>query len=560
MADKKTRRGGRGKGGKGKTIKERVINEEEGVVVKVLEFGNRGDPGKSKQLTPDLFEQVVADGEVVRPLYDPLLWAMLLEQNVRLDRCVTVMALNTVGLGFELAPLHESKEFIEINAAEIKAERERLLPLLKYPNAGYSFEEMMQMIKTDEEAEGQGYMEVTRGGGGEIDGLYHAPGHTIRVLTKKTGFLQMRSNIGTDAFVFSPGKTSKESTEKVYFKNFGDKRVMDNETGEFTTKALSPEQRANEILQFKIYTPRSSYYGVPRYVAAAPAITGNRLAQLRNVSFFENDATPRLAIIVSGGNLDSTSIQMIEDFIEAKGKGPMNFGRVMLLQAEMHEAIPEAVSKVNIQLIPLTVGVTEDASFTRYLMLNDETIREAFGIGKIFLGTADDVNRATAITLKQVTMEQVFEPETRRYEHRFNMTVMRDLGAKYTRFRFIRPEAQDLNQSAAAYSVLAAAGGVTPNDIRRLLGFDLFQADWAATPLPLLKEGYSEGDVAPPQNVDVTGEGGQEEGKKGHISGAEMARIRKIYGEATGYTGSFNLIAAGEPIEVLKALRGTLFE
>jgi len=86
MADKKTRRGKRG--GK-KQIKERMLNEEEAVVVKVLEFGNQPPQrGESKQLTPDLFESVIQEGEVVRPLYDPLLWEMLLEQNVQLGRCV----------------------------------------------------------------------------------------------------------------------------------------------------------------------------------------------------------------------------------------------------------------------------------------------------------------------------------------------------------------------------------------------------------------------------------------------------------------------------------------
>jgi len=914
----KTRRGSRGAKKTGKPL-ERVVNAEEGVVVKVLEFG--GDTparGSSKQLLPDLFESVVQEGEVIRPLYDPLLWAMLLEQNVRLNRCIGAMALNTVGLGFELAPLRETKEFNEENAKNIEDERARLMPLFKYPNPEYSFEEMMQWIKTDEEAEGQSYMEVTRDGKGEIDGMYHAPGHTIRVMAKGEGFLQMRTGIGSESFLFSPGKTSKDSVEKVYFKNFGDKRLMDKNNGEFG-EVVPREDQANELIMFKIYSPRSSYYGVPRFVAAAPAISGNRLAQLRNVAFFENDATPRLAVIVSGGTLDSGSVKMIQNFIEAKGKGVANYGRVMVLQPEAKEAVPGAeVGNAKIDLMPLTVGVTEDASFTRYLMLNDEIIREAFGIGKIFLGTADDVNRAcysedtetltkggwkkfeeltgdeevlavdpktgkgeylrpdklcvypyqgkmvevenrgtsfkvtpdhkvlfrsgtddrngwvqgeaqemakysrfrvrvspefrdndvdqaffllpgvevrhgandasrernkgpwkipteawskfigyfvtegflgdvektgryvvglsqneriypdkvrdirefldefplafsessyddgmvrwtiswkalwiyleancgrgaenkhlpptfrgwgnpslerlfwamvdgdghvyqtkgkvsgyyysisgklvddfqelcvltgrrgqvcslqdprpnrkpgfkvhwaerdkisvyqdscievdydgkvycfalpkhhfyvtrrngklavqgnTAFTMKQITMEQVFEPEIKRYEHRLNITIMRDLGAKYTKLRFKRPRMTDVTQEALAYATLAAAGGVTPNDIRELLGFDDFAADWANTPISVLKMGYTEGDVEQPPNVEEEpGAGRPPAGPKTDDPEGDRKRIEKLYGEATGYRGGLNVIADGDPLEVLKTLRNIAIE
>jgi len=551
MANKKTRRGSRG----GKKIKEqRVVNQEEGVVVKVLEFGGDDalpDRGESKQLTPDVFEVVIKDGQAIRPLYDPLLWATLLEQDVRLFRCVTAMALNTVGSGWELSARYDSKEFVEENKENIKKERAEIMPLFKYPNSEYSFEEMMQMIKTDEEAEGQGYMEVSRDNKGQIDGLYHAPGHTIRVLAEKKGFLQMRTNLGSDSYVFSPGKTAEDSIQKVYFKNFGDKRAIDNRTGGEAKGALAPEFRANELIQFKIYTPRSSFYGIPRVVAAAPAISGNRLAQLRNVSFFENDATPRLAVIVEGGNLDTSSVKMIENFIEARGKGPMNFGRVMVLQPQSQEAVPGAESKAKITLMPLTVGVTEDASFTRYLVLNSEMVREAFGIGKIFLGTADDVNRATALTMKQVTMEQVFEPEIKRYEHRLDITVMRDLGAKYTQLRFTRPKMTDLSSDAQAYGVLAAAGGITPNDIKELLGQDPFAAEWGNTPIPLIKMGLLEGREVPADFAD-----GPDSGGEGNASiEQEIARATKLFGEATGFSGTLNLIANGDPQEVVHKLR-----
>lgn len=557
---KKTRRGNRGS-------KElpRAINQDEEVVFKVMQFANASaEGGKSKQMNPDVFETMIADGEVIRPLYDPLLWSMLLEQNTRLNRCVWAMSLNTVGLGFELAPLDASKEFVEENAENIKEERARIYPVFKFPNFEQSFEELMMETKIDEETIGFGYLEVSRNLKNEPDGFFHVPGHTVRVRADQEGYIQMRSTIGTDSYLYrSRDNVNQESdnVNKVYFKNFGDTRIIDKNTGEVPDKEIPFEQQANEMIMFKIYTPRSSYYGVPRYVAAAPSISGNRLAQLRNVSFFENDATPRMAVIVNGGNLDTQSVKMIEEFISAKGKGPMNFGRVMVLQAEEKEAVPEDSAKASIQLMPLTVGVTEDASFTRYLSINNEEVREAFGLGTIFLGTSTDVNRATAFTMKQVTMEQVFEPEIRRYEYRINATIMRALDAKYTKFRFKRPKIIDLSQEAVAYATLAQAGGVTPNDIRRLLELDPFQGEWANTPIPLVELGVIEGQPMPalePKGNDDTEKTDEEGQVFKSLEDVGLQRIEGLYNKKTGKQTKLKLLHSGEAGEVLEKLKESI--
>jgi len=915
MADK--RRGKRGK--KTREVVDKTIHESENVVVKVLEFGGDRNPdrGTSKQLPPDLFEPLIVNGEVIRPPYNPLMWALLLEQNTRVNRCVHTMALNTVGHGFAFESMIESKSFIKKNRKNIEEERARVAPLFRFPNNEQSFEEILIHIKIDEESQGQGYMEVSRDGKGDIDGFYHAPGHTIRVRAGDIdGYVQMRTTYSGELSSF-PGQTAVDGgVSKVYFKRFGDPRVINKDTGEVVKEGLPIEDRANELIMFKIYSPRSSYYGVPRYVTTAPAIAGNRLAQLRNVSFFENDAVPRLAVIVQGGRLDAEAVETIRSFIESKGKGVMNASRVMILQPEKAEGVPvDESQRTRIELMPLTVGVTEDASFTRYLMLNNEDIREAFGIGKIFLGTVDDVNRAcysddtetltkggwkkfeeltgdeevlavnpktgegeylkpdklcvypykgkmievenrgtsfkvtpdhkvlfrsgtddkcswkestaekmvgykrfrvrvspknvsngdeqeffilpgvdvkngandvckernkgpwkipmemwskfigyfvsegfigdhekngnyvigisqneevypekveeirsmlcdfpytfsescyedgmvrwtiswkalwmylndncgrgainkrlpvgwrnwdfnslerlfwamidgdghiypdrgtisgnyfsiskqladdfqelcvltnrrgqirvaqdrrpnrrigyvinwaerdrisvyqdscreveydgnvhcfslpkhhfyvtrrngklaiqgnSAYTSKQVTTEQVFEPESKRYEYRINATIMRDLNAEYTRFVLTRPKTIDLTQEAMAFATLAAAGGITPNDIRSLLGYDPFSGNWADTPLPLIKEGILEGQDMQPQTPE--GEGGVvaqdgEEDMESKVVSLAVSRANKVYRDATGFSGTLNLIAEGKPDEVMKSLQ-----
>jgi len=797
----------------------------------------------SQQLPPALFDEAAKRGAIIRPPYDPRIWALLLEQSTRLKRLTDAMAINTVGLGWELVPKKEGDEFATENRDEIETERARIAPLFETPNFNDPFPELSKKIKIDEEATGNGYYENSRNNSDEPDGIWHVPAHTIRVTFDGELFVQIRkpvrpkskggrSDFSTTVDIINRANPSDDKPQVIFFKKFGDTRIIDKRDGLPKTR-LGMRNRANELIQMSLYTPRSSFYGIPRAVSAAPAIAGSRLAALRNVSFFENDApvsvdsailtphgwstmgkmqigsevigsdgkphkvvgvypqgeldlysvefsdghtaecslnhvwcvsnsydrkrevtrtlslqelldggfryasgtakwaipmpdpveyasgevlpvdpylvglllgngsmackrvslscnhkdtvelegaldtmlpddmfvgrrdrgnwsefsfkprahnsrtntlrdgliniglmgcrartkfipemylrasiedriavlqglidtdghigktavryttvserlarsivdlvgglggvasmkpttnrdiwqlticrlpdhitparlsrkvsaysppqtsrirsivgakfsrkaeaqcirvdvrdslyimenhilthnTPRMAVIVEGGKLSAESVEMIKNFITTEGKGVKNAHRVMVLQAAPQDPLVPGATPTKITLVPLTVGGTDDASFSNYRAVNDEEIREAFGIGKVFIGTSDDVNRAVAIAMKQLTLEQVFEPEILRYEHRINNTYMRALDAEFTRFRFKRPKTTDLTQDSQALATLAAAGGITPNDIRDFLEKSQFQSEWADTPISALKLGLIE--------------------------------------------------------------------
>jgi PBSX family phage portal protein len=457
------------------------IKSDEDYIIKVL--GQGGEAGKgteSRQLPKDAFEKDVQDGNVYPPLYNPIVWAFLLEQNTRLKKLVEAMANNCVGLGWEIVPRKEEESYIEANREAITKERELLVEFFENINPELPFTEVMKQVKTDEESTGQSWLEVTRTKKGDKPAqLFHLPSHTVRVSKSTMGrerYVQMRPS---------------NPNERVYFKKFGEEASLDANTGKWEDEAAVTVP-ATEVIQFKLYTPRSSFYGVPRVVSAAPAIAGNRLAARRNVAFFENDATPRMAIVVNGGELADESMTMIEEFLDARAKGPGNAGRVMVIQGRGSDNLMGDSKDVGIQLIPLTVGVEDDASFTKYMGQNNEEIREAFGIGQIFIGTSDDVNRAVALAMKQVTVEQVFEPEASRYEYRINRCIVDLLGVQHTKLQFKRTRTTDMVAESQALMSLAIAGGVTPNDIRDFLNKSRFNAKWADTPLQVTRAGLLE--------------------------------------------------------------------
>lgn len=469
-------------------LSDEVGAEETEETLKLYIFGDTPEEQKqgSKQLREDddLTWESVTD--TIRPPYDPTLWAYLLEQNTRLRSCIHAFAKNTVGFGWEIVPVDEvneesPKEIID----EVARETKLLKDFFNHPNDEKPTTTLLELEKIDEESTGNGYIEVWRNGEGIPQGMAHVPAHTVRVRKGGRGFVQIRTG------------------KKVFFKNFGDRRIIDSKTGEILSddegvwrdpkKTIPFSQRANEMIHFKVYSPRSDYYGVPRYVSASPAISGNRLAAMRNVNFFDNDAVPRMLITVSGGELTAATMNNLKQFFRKEARGVFNAHRVAVLQAEKKAVSIQKESGVKIEVHPLTVGKTDDASFIKYREANDKEVRESFGIAEIYLGSTEDVNRATAFVSQKVTNEQTFEPDRVSKEYRINHTILKAFGVKWVKFRLIRPKLADVGEEARGAKNYSEAGAMTFNDLRRkVVGkpYPPHLSEYADIPIPLAVEKF----------------------------------------------------------------------
>jgi len=347
------------------------------------------------------------ENEIAKPTFDIDLWASMMEFNTRLAQCVRLYSRNTVGLGWKVtSTVTINREAPDELKQRYELEKMMLLDLLLKPNTDTPFSDLCNMFMTDRLLIGNGYIEVVRNRKGDIVELYHAKSRTIRVLKNGNGFVQLRGN------------TLR------YFKHFGETRNMDMDTGELGG-SVGIKKRASEMIHFKEYNTVDDFYGVPRYKSTAPAIMGNRAAAERNLNFFRNDAVPRMALTISGGKLSQDSVDTIQKFFKAS-KGVSNAHRMMIIQVDSEATQFTSQAKPDVQLKPLTVGETDDASFQNYRMQNDEEVREAFGIAKAFF-TPEDVNKAVAYATKEITNEQEFDPTQKQVEHTFYHTVIMDM-------------------------------------------------------------------------------------------------------------------------------------
>ena len=458
---------------------------------------NGGKSGRVKQESriSDSIFTVEDEAKVIKPPHDLNVLARATLLSSRLSKSIDIMSKNVVGLGFEVIDTLNTQERRNISvemAEEIKEQRNNLEKFLEQANKEHTFNALMGLIKTDEESVGNAYLEVLRDNDDDIQNLGMVPGRTIRLTRLK------RSDKGEES------KTDREDikdedvifvqvrgTRKKYFIPFGSTLLINPTTGEEFEGSVLREDIATELLHFKLEHPSDDFYGLPRWIPAIPAITGNRLSDVRNIKFMENDATPRLAILISGGNLDPTSVEAVEKFIDLQGRGVENASRVMVLQTERKMIGPQAGDVPKIELVPLTIGIQDDASFLKYRQANNDEIKEAFGISDLFYGMSRDINRAAASVAKQVTNEQEFEPERKRITHKLKHILLPELPFEtdLVTIRFNSPLINDLASLADGISKASAAGGLTPHDIREMAGREPYpntpEYDWADFPLPI---------------------------------------------------------------------------
>ena len=413
---------------------------------------------------------------VQRPPTDLELLSRTTLISSRLSKSIDIMAKNVVGLGFEVIDILTVEQMRNVDkqtVKEIEKQKDDLNEFLENANDNKTFDQLMTLVKVDEESLGNGYLEITRRNNQNIFGMGHMPGRSMRVRKDRPGFLQIR---GDKVRFFAP---------------FGSEVLIDPEDGSVLPEGTLRTLAATEIIHFKLEHPSDDFYGIPRWFSAIPAITGNRLADIRNIKFMENDATPRLAVLISGGNLDPSSVEAIEKFIDLQGKGVENASRVMVLQTERKMMGPQAGDPPKIELKPLTVGIEDDASFLKYRQANNDEIKEVFGIGDLFFGMTRDINRAAAAVAKQVTNEQEFEPERKRYSHTLKHILLPELSfdTDLVTIKFNSPVINDITSLADGISKTSAAGGLTPNDIKKMIGQPSYpktpEFDWADYPIPI---------------------------------------------------------------------------
>ena len=404
------------------------------------------------------------------PPYNPQALAALLDKSNILRQCVDAYVANIEATGHTLAYI--GPEGAEESPAS-QQEKLRIESLLEQPNGDYDLLELRERNRRDFEIIGAMAMELIHNAQGGVDAYYNIPVHTLR-LTKRdkepTEIIELVNRSGVDVEIRRNKRfrriVQEVAGKRVYFKEYGDPRSIDPDTGK-EDASLAIEDQATVIIYSGCY--RSGYsYGVPRYIHQLPSILGSREAELTNLEFFKDNAIPAMAVLISGGTATEQAIEDTEDYFrESRGRSSMN--RILFIEAHGDDRAADEHGRIappSMQIKPLASERQNDAMFGKYDEANQKKTRSAFRLNPLFVGLSEDMTYATAAASLQMTEAQVFSPERNKVDQIFNLKILADGQGRppaYWRMRSNPPRFVNPSDVIQSLSRFEAVGAMTPN-------------------------------------------------------------------------------------------------
>ena len=361
---------------------------------------------------------------------------------------------NVVGLGYFFDVTDRTKLRFEtaedpgsVDRARKRIERAKieLRDWIESLNDDDSFTKTMEKVYTDVQATGNGYIEIGRTTGGEIGYVGHVPSTTMRVRRLRDGYVQ----------VIGP--------KVVYFRNF----AANNKN------PLTDDQRPNEIIHIKEYSPLNTFYGVPDIVAALPSLIGDQHASQYNIDYFQNKAVPRYIITLKGAKLSADAEDKMFRFLQTGLKSQSHRTLYIPLPGDQDH------TKVEFDMKAIENGI-QDGSFKEYRKQNRDDILIAHQVPISKLGGSES-GLASALAQDRTFKEQVSRPAQTHLEKIINKIIREK--TDILEFRFNELTLTDEIAQSQILERYVKNQIMLPNEAREIL--DLPQAQHGDSPLQL---------------------------------------------------------------------------
>lgn len=468
-----------------------MANSKRGIRARIIKWQQA--PVEKADTSQQVTEQeVYAAADWISPPSDLRGLRNLVKHSTILPQCIRAYKNNIAGFGIGIRYIEDAEE-----TPEMAAEFSRAQEIIELLNIEQDTKEVFEDIIEARETYGIAYLEVIRNVAGEVVQIefvketptilktrpldpyistvyYHHGQQTER----KKRYCKYRQDIG--------GKT-------VFFKEFGDPRIMDRRDGEYLKEgeSLNLEYQANEIMEFTIGTEP---YGEVRWIGQILGVDGSRRAETLNNNYFTNGRHTPLMIMIEGGTLTDESFEKLQQYInDIKGEAGQHAFLLLETEASDGRTDFDQQEKPKITVKDLASVLQKDELFQGYLDNNRRKVQSAFQLPDLYVAYTTDFNRATAQTAQEVTEEQVFQPERRSLAWAINNRLLNGYQFQHVEAYFLEPDITNPDDLYKLLTVANNAGGVTPNFAKRII-YEAFgeQAEdypeeWGDTPLSYSK-------------------------------------------------------------------------
>lgn len=399
------------------------------------------------------------------PPYDPLTLLKIVGESNMVPQCIAAYVTNIALCGFEVVGIHPDIKVDEKEAEELQS-------LIDNANSEESLTTVHSKVVADYEKLGYAYLEVVRDRVKRVSLLRSTKGHTIRLCPKGEEYIPIQYDIlrGPRVSTVTELRQFRRFVQIVngktrYFKEFGDPRDLNFETGDFGADGASvpASKLATEIIHFRQNSEDS--YGVPRWINQLPSILGSREAEEVNLRYFEENTVPPMIMSVAGGRLTAASFRELKSLLTQQGVGKDRMHKVLLV-----EAVPERESlddrgSVSLKIDKLTDTRQGDGLFKEYDEGNQSKVRSSFRLPPVAVGLSQDVTFATANVSAFIAETQVYAPERRSYDEIYNKLVVNGrngLALSTCQIRSRVPAITNPQELIKSLTALNVMGALTP--------------------------------------------------------------------------------------------------
>ncbi|WP_255170109.1 phage portal protein [Natrononativus amylolyticus] len=420
--------------------------------------------------------QAVSPGGARSPPVDPVVLSRLLEENTTHAKCCYVKARNVAGYGFDLVPHPETDSPSE-------EQRETAEEFWFGDNSVWQVGPDHQERATATDVLQMGWLDYEAVGWLTLEPLIQMDGTPVGMAWVPAMTVRKRRTHDNQGNKVAHGYVQLIDGNSRYFGVAGDRYAdepifVDTVNGSFGTSVDNP---ATELIFKRNASPLHRHYGTPDIIPARRAVRGKKAAEEYNIQFFENDAVPRMAVIIEGGELTDKAFETLDEIINESASGGSH--RTLLLEVERLAQEPGMMNlqdgydakDVSIRIEPMTVGTEEDASFLGYQDHTEHDILQAHEVPPVvgnvlksgaFSTDTDDQRKEFA--------DSVIGPKQENYAGLLYETIHKPLGVTDWiidfKTRGLENRVQELEM--AATRIEASQGVLTVNQILEELGFE----------------------------------------------------------------------------------------
>jgi capsid portal protein len=481
--------------------------------------------------------------EIIEPEYDLCSIAAFTQFSDSLAACIEAYAVNIGGARHEYTEEIETimengkrlyKESREPVPAEIdkelKTQLARVTMFFNSVSLDMPWLKMKKLRTRAKHKTGNTYLEVERAFDNTLQGLRLVESPSIRLCVRSTEVTYIKYKVkDPTTFKYVEQKRGKcfrkfvqyqgtGNQNRIYFKEFGDPRVMNKFTGEclkikdgdYITdinqvggpvafkKYLDDNNIkfgiATELIHWKIdNTEDLDGYGLIIWACLIPILLGVKFSDLADYNTLENKGIPDYMMIVEGAKAG----EVIKSFKEnvAANKELKEHKNILIISVDSTftgSHTDPNFKNPTIRLEPLNQLLVKDGLLGKanYVEKVNERVAGVFRLPTFFIGKLNNVNRSVAEVAKDMANEQVFTPEIMDDDDIINMLIMPELDCSYYRYhtksnKMENPElkAKTLREGIANGSILPGEGREEYAEIldRKLPDLEL---EFMKTPLP----------------------------------------------------------------------------